>query len=196
MVAPPTELDPTAKIQGPCGAVARAAIPTRPPKLRILEAEARLEEADARWQECLGVHAAARTMWETLVRRAYVARELVLDRSVLTAAQALEAQLRAGLADRQATAQLLGCVDSGAHPHAHAVALVQALEYQCRQLDPPPPASPPPPRPGTVRLRCTKTFHDPDGGLGIVRRPGEIFDTREDFVRELRAQDLAVEVEG
>jgi hypothetical protein len=29
-----------------------------------------------------------------------------------------------------------------------------------------------------------------------VRRPGEIFDTREDFVRELRAQDLAVEVEG
>jgi hypothetical protein len=71
------------------------------------------------------------------------------------------------------------------------------LEYHCRrQLDPPPPASPPPPRPGTVRLRCTKTFHDPDGGLGTVRRPGEIFDTREDFVRELRAQDLAVEVEG
>lgn len=166
-------------------------------RLVTLQAEAALEEATARLAECQRVHHVARDeMWAPVVRRAYVNRERARQRAALTAARALEAELRAGLADRQAVAQQLRCVDSGAHPDAAAVSFVQALESSLRQLDPPPPPSPPPPRPGTVRLRCTKAFHDPDGGFGIVRRPGDIFDTREEYVRELRAQELAEPVEA
>jgi len=129
-------------------------------KLAVLTAEAAVDEADARWQECGTVHAAARTMWETLVRQAYVAREIARVRAALATTQTLATDLRAGLVDRQAVARQLGVVDSGSHPAAHVVPFVEALEAHLRQLDPPPPGPTPPPPPGQVRVRALVHFSD------------------------------------
>jgi hypothetical protein len=129
-------------------------------KLATLRAEDELERAALRVTECEKVNAAARMMWETLVRQAYVAREIARTQAALTAAQALATALHAGLADRQATAQLLGCVDSGSHPAAHAAAFTEALAAHLRHLDPPPPAPTPPPPPGFVRLLTVAEFLD------------------------------------
>ena len=125
-----------------------------------MTAEAAVDEADARWQECLDVLTTARGQWETLTRRAYVHREIDAMRAVLAQARALQAELGARLADRQAVAAALGCADSGAHPAAAALVFVQALEAHLRRLDPPPPAPTPPPPPGQVRVHAIVEFQD------------------------------------
>jgi hypothetical protein len=139
-------------------------------KLKVLHAEDALEAATLRVTECERVHAAARMQWETLMRRAFVDREVSATRAMLAQVRALMADCATRLADRQATAQLLGVCDSGGHPHAAARAFVEALERYLHQLDPPPPAPNPPPPRGQVRVRALVYFsdaverwrHDPD----------------------------------
>ena len=95
-----------------------------------------------------------------LTRQAYVGREIARTRAALVAAQALAADLQAGLADRQAVAQQLGCADSGSHPSAHAGVFVQALDAHLKQLAPPTPAPTPPPPPGSVRVQAIVEFQN------------------------------------
>ena len=164
-------------------------------KLAVLEAEARVEETDAREQECRAVHTAARAQWTGLLRREDADAARTCLRTQLPVAQALVAAFEAEQGRRMALAPRLGVVVPETHPHQVARQLVRAIETALRALDPPPPALLPPPRPGTVRVKATKTFPDPDGGIGIVRRPGDVFDTREEFLRELVRAEVAAVVE-
>jgi hypothetical protein len=45
-------------------------------------------------------------------------------------------------------------------------------------------------------MRCAQPFYDPDGGNGSLRRVNDLFDIREEFVREIVAQKLAEPVEA
>jgi hypothetical protein len=89
-----------------------------------------------------------------------VHREIAAIRALLAQARALTADLAARLTDRQDVAQQLGVCDSGPHPHANALAFVEALERYLHQLDPPPPGPNAPPPPGQVRVKALTYFSD------------------------------------
>jgi len=128
-------------------------------RLKILLAEEACEEAEAALAACVRVHTGAHVQWSTLERAARRARQIACTRQALADAQALTARLDADLADRVATAGVLGVVDGGAHPRAVAQQLVHTLEFTLRELEPPPPAPVPVP-PGKTCIRVLERFQD------------------------------------
>jgi hypothetical protein len=131
-------------------------------RLRVLEAEAVLEEATLRIQECERIHAVARAQWARRLTTAWEARSAARLRAVLADAHALHARLLEDRDDRAAMQTALGFPQGGEHPEVHATNLVHALERRLRELDPPPVVRPPIP-PGKVYVRAKARFIDSAG---------------------------------
>ena len=163
-------------------------------KLAVLTAEAAVEEADARWQECVAVQAAAHSQWSTLLRRALADRQRARLAAAASSAQTLAAELQADLADRDAVAQALGVADSGEHPLQAARQLVAAIQYARRGLDPPVPSRPAP-RPGTTRVKVREAFWDHDAAYGVRREQDMIYDIATPLLAEALAKQLVEPVE-
>jgi hypothetical protein len=160
-----------------------------------LEAEATLEEADARLAECVTVHDVAVRMWQTLEAAALRDRQCTRFAQANALAREGQALLDEDRMDRDATSQRCGLQPGGEHPAPVAAQLVAVLGYFRRQLDPPPP----PPRPGCIRLRCTARVYDGQAGMGILRRVDDIFDVATEpaeYLREILAQKLAEPIEA
>jgi hypothetical protein len=165
-------------------------------RLRVLEADCAVEETGPRLAESRKIAEVARYQRDVRLRAAYRERTRPRYYAALTAARALAEELRADLVARNALAGALGVAGgSGGHPHANAVALVAALEYFCRELDPPAP-SVPPPRPGMTRVRVLKPLFDHDAALGTCRTPGDIYDMTTSLLPEALGQRLVEVVEG
>ena len=167
-------------------------------RLVILEKEASLENAEARLGECQRVFDAAHGQWTTLVGAARRVRHEARLRQALPGAQAVVALLEEDQHDQDAVLATLALAQGqGEHPLGAARHLLAVLDTHLRRLHPAAPTLAPPPA-GTVRVRCVTAFHDGDGGMGIVRRPGDVFNLRHDLLREATAAKLveAVEVGG
>jgi hypothetical protein len=161
-----------------------------------LEDQRRLTRAREAVAQAEHLHRVALGMAATRYGHARAPDRLTLLRTQLAATEAAITATRAVETYDAETAATLGRMPPEV-PMAQLLGLDLAAARLRREIEgPPPPVPPPPPRPGLRRMTATKRFYDPDGGLGILRYPGDMFDVREEFVREIVAQELAVKVEA
>jgi multidrug efflux pump subunit AcrA (membrane-fusion protein) len=146
-------------------------------RLRVLEADCAAEETGPRLAESRKIAEVARYQRDIRLRAAYRDRSRPRRRDALTQARALAEALQGDLVDRDALAAALGvAAGSGGHPCANAAALVAALEYFCRELDPPPPPPPAPVPAGCVRVKTLVRHWNHAARFGLA------FDVGDEYV--------------